>query len=47
MTDEEFMALYEQLEDLNDMGDDFLDDHQEDVSPRVVEIIVNDIDKYC
>jgi len=47
MTDEEFMALYEQLEDLNDLGDDFLDDHQEEVSPKVVEMIVNNIDKYC
>lgn len=45
MSDEEFMALYEQLEDLNEMGDDFLDDYQEEVSPKVAEIIMESYGK--
>jgi hypothetical protein len=40
MTDEEFMALYEQLEELNELGDDFLDEHQEEVTPAVARMIV-------
>ncbi len=39
LTDEEFMALYEQLETLNDYGDDFLDEYQEDVTPAIVEYV--------
>ena len=46
LSDEDFMALYEQLEDLNEMGDDFLDDHQEEVSPLVAKMIVESLDKY-
>ena len=40
MSDEEFMALYEQLEELNELGDDFLDEHQEEVTPAVARMIV-------
>lgn len=40
MDDDEFMALYEQLEDLNDLGDDFLDDHQETATPLVAEYVM-------
>lgn len=46
MNDEEFMALYEQLEELNELGDDFLDEHQEDVTPMVAKMIVENVDKY-
>lgn len=46
MDDEEFMALYEQQEELNDLGDDFLDEYQEDVTPQVAKMIVNDLEKY-
>ncbi|MBP3213787.1 MAG: DMP19 family protein [Bacteroidaceae bacterium] len=46
MSDEEFMALYEQLEELNELGDDFLDEHQEEVTPAVAKMIVENLDKY-
>ena len=46
MTDEEFMAMYEQLEDLNELGDDFLDEHQEEVTPLVAKMIVENLDMY-
>lgn len=46
MDDDEFMALYEQQEELNDLGDDFLDEYQEEVTPKVAEMIANDIEKY-
>lgn len=46
MDEDEFMALYEQLEDLNELGDDFLDDHQEEVSPAVAKMIVENLEKY-
>lgn len=35
-TDEEFMASYEQFETLNEMGDDFLDEWEEMVTPAIV-----------
>lgn len=35
-TDEEFMASYEQFETLNEMGDDFLDEWEEVVTPAIV-----------
>ena len=46
MTDDEFMALYEQLEELNELGDDFLDEHQEEVTPLVAKMIVENLEKY-
>ena len=46
MDDEEFMALYEQLEELNELGDDFLDEHQEEVTPAVAKMIVEHLDMY-
>lgn len=46
LTDEEFMALYEQLETLNDLGDDFLDDHQEEATPRVAHYVAEHADKF-
>ena len=36
-SDEEFMAQYEQFEILNDYGDDYLDDYEENVTPQIVE----------
>ena len=46
MSDEDFMALYEQLEELNELGDDFLDEHQEEVSPAVGKMIVENLEVY-
>ena len=46
MTDEEFMALYEQLETLNELGDDFLDDHQEEATPRVASYVAEHADTF-
>lgn len=46
MSDEDFMALYEQLEDLNELGDDFLDEHQEEVTPAVAKMIVEKLEKF-
>ena len=40
------MALYEQLEELNELGDDFLDEHQEEVTPAVAKMMVENLDKY-
>jgi len=46
MDDEEFMALYEQLEKLNDLGDDFLDEHQETTTPAIAKYVVENIEKF-
>ena len=46
LSDEDFMALYEQLEELNELGDDFLDDHQEVVTPLVVRMVREHLEKY-
>ena len=46
MSDEDFMALYEQLEELNELGDDFLDEHQEEVSPALAKMIVENLEVY-
>ncbi|MBR6974790.1 MAG: DMP19 family protein [Bacteroidaceae bacterium] len=46
MSDEDFMAMYEQLEELNELGDDFLDEHQEEVTPAVAKMIVENLDEY-
>lgn len=35
LSEEEFMALYEQYDTLNELGDDFLDDYQEDMTPAI------------
>lgn len=45
-TEEEFMAMYEQLEDLNDYGDDFLDDYQEKETPEIAKIIIENIELF-
>ena len=39
LSEEDFMALYETHEALNDMGDDFLDDIQEESTPRIAEYV--------
>lgn len=46
MDEDEFMALYEELEELNDLGDEFLDDFQERVTPAVAKMIEDNRDKY-
>lgn len=45
-TEEEFMAMYEELEKLNDFGDDFLDDYQEEESPEIAKIVVDNIELF-
>lgn len=47
LSEEEFMALYEQMETLNDYGDDFLDDYQETITPDIVEYVKKNIDKFA
>lgn len=34
-TEDEFMAQYEQFETLNDYGDDYLEDYEEEVTPAI------------
>lgn len=46
MSDEEFMALYEQLEELNELGDDFLDDFQEETTPAVAQYVVEHKERF-
>lgn len=46
MDEDEFMAMYEQLEELNELGDDFLDEHQEEVSPAVAKMILENLKKF-
>lgn len=45
-TEEEFMAMYEELETLNDFGDDFLDDYQEEESPEIAKIVVENVELF-
>lgn len=47
MSDDDFMALYEQLEDLNELGDDFLDDYQEEVTPAVAKMVADNVERYA
>ena len=46
MDDDEFMALYEQLDELNCLGDSFLDYFQEAVTPAVVDMVMKNQDRY-
>lgn len=46
LTEEDFMALYEQLEELNDYGDDFLDDFQETLTPAIVKYVKENGEKF-
>lgn len=46
MNDEEFMAVYEQLETLNDLGDEFLDDYQEKTTPAVAKYVMDNAEKF-
>ena len=45
-TEEEFMAMYEQLEELNDYGDDFLEDYQEKDTPAIAKFVVENIELF-
>ncbi len=36
-TDDEFMAQYEQFETINELGDDYLDDFEETVTPAIAQ----------
>jgi hypothetical protein len=46
LSDEDFMALYEELDTLNNMGDDFLDDHQEQTTPAVARYVAEHADEF-
>ncbi len=46
LNDEQFMALYEQQEKMNELGDEFLDNYQEVVTPMVAEYVRNHEDKF-
>lgn len=39
LDEEQFMALYEQQETMNELGDDFLDDYQESVTPAIAQYV--------
>jgi len=39
LSEEEFMALYEQQERMNELGDRFLDDFQEDTTPAIANYV--------
>lgn len=39
LDEEQFMALYEQQEKMNELGDDFLDDYQETVTPAIASYV--------
>jgi hypothetical protein len=46
LSEEDFMALYEKLEKLNDYGDDFLDDFQEEVTAYIAQYVRNNEFKF-
>jgi len=46
ITDEEFMALYEELDKLNNLGDDFLDDYQEVITPQICNYVIQNVEKF-
>ncbi len=46
LSEEDFMALYEQLEELNEYGDDFLDDFQETTTPAIVKYVKDNPEKF-
>ncbi len=39
LDEEQFMALYEQQDTMNEMGDTFLDDYQESVTPAIASYV--------
>lgn len=39
LDEDAFMALYEQCDTINEMGDEFLDDHQEEVTPAIANYV--------
>lgn len=45
-TEEQFMALYEQFETLNELGDRFLDDFQEEVTPAIANYVRQHEEKF-
>lgn len=46
MGEDEFMALYEQYETMNELGDQFLDDFQESTTPAIAEYVRRHEDKF-
>ena len=41
LSDEDFMALYEQYDSMNELGDAFLDDYQEEITPQIALYVRN------
>ncbi len=39
LSEDEFMALYEQQEKMNELGDEFLDKYQEEVTPSIADYV--------
>ena len=46
MTDEEFMALYEEFDTMNNYGDDFLDDWEEVMTPAIASFVKTHEDRF-
>ena len=46
MDEEQFMALYEQFETMNELGDQFLDDFYEETTPAIAEYVHRHEDKF-
>ena len=46
MSEEEFMALYEQQEKMNELGDEFLDKYQEEVTPSIADYVRKNEEKF-
>ncbi len=45
-TDEEFMALYEEYDKLNNLGDEFLDDWEELMTPSIAEYVHENLSRF-
>ena len=46
LDDEQFMALYEEQDALNNYGDDFLDDWEETMTPAIAEYVKKNEEKF-
>lgn len=46
MDDDAFMAIYEEMDALNEMGDDFLDEHQEETTPAIAKFVADNVAKF-
>jgi aspartyl aminopeptidase len=46
LNEEQFMALYEQQEKMNELGDEFLDKYQEIVTPSIADYVRKNEEKF-